>query len=156
LNINGKTRYTDAWKDFVCEAEKKNLTPEVMCVLDKISNDGNDVMLAFEKYTSECGIDNYYIGAYDSIDKLIQDKARGRFLQNTINNRYIWFQKDSDGLFKIPSLHSLEKSKILGETLSSAALKLLDKIADKTSEEYKKIYGITSAEQLLRKYRVKI
>ena len=156
LNVNGKARYTDAWNDFACEAEKRNLIPEVKCLLDKISNDGNDAMLAFEKYTSEVGIENYYLGVYDDAQKLAQDRVNGKFLQNTINKNFIWFQKDSDGFFKIPTLNTFDKSNILGKTFIYVVMNLLNKILDKTSVEYKKLYGITSSEQLLRKYRAKI
>ena len=57
---------------------------------------------------------------------------------------------------QIPTLNTFDKSNILGKNLIYVVMNLLNKISDKNSSEYKKLYGVTSPEQILRKYRAKI
>ena len=149
----------DAWEEFVKAAWKEELWAEVESSLNTVAKDGHDeCIFALDKYTSSCNIENYYLGLYKDTESLMKDRSSSSLMSpNTISKKFVWFQKDSDGLYKIPNT-SLRDPEVLGKSFPKAVLTLLKRISDNATFEHKKIYGFDKpiVEHFLNKYRAKI
>lgn len=157
--INTKQKRQDAWDYFVKEANKEGLLSEAEACLNKIQNDGEDTLFAMDSYTSDFGVFNLYFGLYDNINLLISDRINGLPHTNTINGKLLWLQKERDNQFKVvKDEYKPDKRNFLGNSFPKAVIEILNRIADKTTPEHKRVYGIdkTKPEQILRKFRAKI
>ena len=152
--LNGKSSDAsrDAWPEFIEEAEREGLLPQVTICLEAIANDGCDKILALEDLS---GVHKarYDLRLYDNVENLLQDRIEdngndyGRRITITKwpNSNY---REDCDSSCKYTEY---------GVSMPNAILAILREITNKSSYHYRKLYqSENSIEKYLSKFRVKI